>query len=150
MSEYIYITTNELQAYGASKGSFLQFMKTINAELKQEKLNKNIFVHTTSPGMVWTNLLAKGDIGDNDNNEPLFEPKTTWIINALTENVQTVTSWLVPRIRGVATKKKPKPNYYPQYLTTASATLRIMGGAFFGYGKNRFVDSKGYAVQNIE
>ena len=131
--------------YGATKGGYLNIMKSLNKELKMAKV-KNVYVHSLSPGMVWTNLLANKENIAND--EPVIsDPKRGWIINALTEDATVVTEWMVPKIRGVVSMKRPRNSYEINFLVKYNAIARIMGGAFFGYNKNRFVDKDGMAVQ---
>ena len=139
------MATPRFLTYGATKGAFLNILKSLNKELKLAKLD-NVYVHSLSPGMVWTNLLAnKVHI---DKQEPVIsDPKRGWIINALTEDAAVVTDWMVPKIRGVVTMKRPRHSFEINFLIKSNAIARMLGGAFFGYNKDRFVDKDGMAVQ---
>eukprot|EP01084_Bolivina_argentea_P180427 311727_1 len=143
------MTTPKFLAYGVSKGGFKNLMNSLNKELKQAKLNDQIFVHTLSPGMVWTHLMARKK--SVDANEAVYDnPKQYWILNALLDTCHNVCHWLVPRIRGIATKRKPKGGYFPQYLTKSAAFANILRASLFGYNKGRFIDAKGMAAQPVE
>jgi len=64
--------------------------------------------------------------------------------------VDVVTEWMVPCIRGVATKKRPRPAYEINWLTKMNVFGRIAGGLFFGYNKERFIDKNGMPVQDTK
>ena len=141
--------TPRFVSYGATKGGFLNIMNSVNKELKLAGMNKKVFMHSLSPGMVWTNLLANKQ--NIDNNKPVVsDPKSYWIMNALTEDVEIVTGWMVPKIRGVVCMKKSKAGFQVNFLTKYSAFGRILRGAFFGYNKEKYINKKGLAVQDTK
>lgn len=51
--------TPRFAAYGATKRSLAQLGKSLEAELKMQKIG-NVGIHNLSPGMVTTNLLMSG------------------------------------------------------------------------------------------
>merc|ERR1712157_204816 len=116
--------------YGVSKGGYLNILRTLNEELKLAKLNDRIFLHSLQPGMAWTHLFSK-----EKNEAVLSNPKAYKVVNALLEDVDVVTEWMVPRIRGVATRRRPRAAYEINFLTKTSVAARIAGGLLFGYNK---------------
>jgi len=142
------MATPRFLTYGATKGGFLNILRSLNKELKMAKMD-NIYVHSLSPGMVWTHLLANKE--NIENQVPVIsDPKKGWIINALTEDATVVTEWMVPKIRGVVTMKRPRHSFEINFLIKSNAMARILGGMLFGYNKGRFVDENGMAVQPIK
>lgn len=69
------------------------------------------------------------------------------IFNILAEQPDTVASWMVPRMRGVAVTKKGRrraTGTYHKYLTMPGAVWRflwfgLLRGAFFGVDRHRIL-----------
>ncbi|KAK9839985.1 hypothetical protein WJX74_001479 [Apatococcus lobatus] len=119
--------TPRFAAYGATKRSLAQFIKSLQAELKMQQIS-NVGIHNLSPGMVTTELLMSGA----DTQVAKF------FINCLAEEPATVAQYLVPRIRQVPTTSKglggggkaldirflTKPKAYSQILLRLIAQQR--------------------------
>eukprot|EP00877_Chromochloris_zofingiensis_P005359 jgi/Chrzof1/14824/Cz09g17200.t1_NOL[v5.2] len=124
--------TPRFAAYGATKRSLAQLGKSLEAELKMQKIG-NVGIHNLSPGMVTTNLLMSG----------ANTPTAKFFVNCLAEEPNTVASYLVPRIRKVpeqaTTLTGGMNSQYIQYLTKPKAYGQILGRLLTGARKNRFV-----------
>eukprot|EP00457_Paulinella_chromatophora_P010557 gb/GEZN01010665.1/.p1 GENE.gb/GEZN01010665.1/~~gb/GEZN01010665.1/.p1 ORF type:complete len:319 (-),score=20.78 gb/GEZN01010665.1/:220-1176(-) len=83
------MATENYGVYGFTKAGYVQFLKTINKELKTKKLSK-IAVHNIQPGIVFSEMTVH------------CQPQNRWLFSVLGEYPDTVASWLVPRIRGVS------------------------------------------------
>jgi chlorophyll(ide) b reductase len=121
--------TSGYAAYGATKRAMPQLSGSLNAELKNLKLDKKIGVHNLSPGMVLTDLLLSDST-----------PVIRKFFNVLAEEPETVASYLVPKIREVEGSGK-----YIRFLSNTDGILRILkgfpqiifGGRFFDFQGNR-------------
>jgi len=122
--------TPRFAAYGATKRGLQQFSKSLQAELKMQKI-ENVVVHNLSPGMVTTELLMSG----------ANTPQAKFFINCLAEPPAHVAEFLVPRVRQVLDSNGNGPTKPTciQYLTQGKALAQIAGRALFGLRKNRWV-----------
>eukprot|EP00039_Didymoeca_costata_P004103 m.71337 g.71337 ORF g.71337 m.71337 type:complete len:313 (+) comp12237_c0_seq3:189-1127(+) len=114
--------TANTAVYGCTKAAVPQLGKSLSAELKS---NKNVGVHTLSPGMVMTDLLLEGN----------RTKRTLKIFNILAELPSTTAEWLVPRVRAVA--KSKKSGAYIRYLTMPGVIWRFLT---FWNRKNRLIN----------
>ena len=87
--------TADYAAYGATKRSVPQFIKSLSAQTRKRGDFNNIPFHQLSLGMVLTDLLLK--------NNP--SPQVKRIFNMLAEEPTTVAAGLVPRIRKTSTSR---------------------------------------------
>jgi len=112
--------SHKLAAYGATKGSMPQLVKTLKTEIN----NKKIGVRTISPGMVMTDLLKKN-----------ANPEAIKIFNILAELPEVVAAKLVPKIR--KTKGFGKEI---SFLSSYGVMWRFITA---GKRKNKFYDEDG-------
>lgn len=112
--------SHKLAAYGATKSSMPQLVKTLKTEIN----NKKIGVRTISPGMVMTDLLIK-----NTTTEAIK------IFNILAELPETVAAKLVPKIRKAKGFGKEI-----RFLSGSGVMWRFMTA---GSRKNKFYDEEG-------
>ncbi len=112
--------SHKLAAYGATKSSIPQLVKTLKTEIN----NKKIGVRTISPGMVMTDFLKKN-----------ANPDAIKIFNILAELPEVVAAKLVPKIR--KTKGFGKEI---SFLSSIGVMWRFMTA---GKRKNRFYDEEG-------
>ncbi|MCO5593858.1 hypothetical protein L7F22_047876 [Adiantum nelumboides] len=119
--------TPRFAAYGATKRSLLQLTKSLQAELKMQRI-KNVVIHMLSPGMVTTDLLMSGS----------DTPQAKFFINVLAEPAETVAEFLVPRVRGLSENGSTKPTYI-RFLTGFKAYSQILSRLLFNARKNRYV-----------
>lgn len=122
--------TADYAAYGATKRSVPQLIKSLNAQAGKRGDLNNIRFHQLSPGMVLTDLLLK--------NNPT--PQVKRIFNMLAEEPTTVAAELVPHIR--ETVEKDARNKYIAFLTIPKAVFRLTTGFLFGFRKNMFFDER--------
>lgn len=118
-------TTPKFAAYGATKAGLVQFMKTINAELKQK--GERPRVNLCSPGMVITDLLLR--------NEATVAPDLRRIFNILCERPSTVAAWLVPRLRDATLAQRF--GLHIRFLTMAGVVWRFLTAR---RRRNRLID----------
>lgn len=110
----------KLATYGITKNSIPYLTKTLAEENKE----KNIGIHTISPGMVLTDLIL-----------PHVTKENTKIFNILCEKPDAVAKFLVPRMRKIAGTAKQI-----SYLTKRKALWRFVNAR---KKKNRFFDNEG-------
>jgi len=115
--------TANFSAYGVSKAGFIQLVNSLTTEAKP----LNIGVHTLQPGMVITDLLVRDTT----------KPSAFKIFNILAEMPETVSAYLVPRIRAVSDSKKTGVKI--RYLRTEGVIYRFL--TFF-LRRNRLIDEK--------
>eukprot|EP00271_Cylindrocystis_brebissonii_P004121 TRINITY_DN1559_c1_g1_i1.p1 TRINITY_DN1559_c1_g1~~TRINITY_DN1559_c1_g1_i1.p1 ORF type:complete len:396 (-),score=56.44 TRINITY_DN1559_c1_g1_i1:570-1595(-) len=119
--------TPRFAAYGATKRSLAQLTKSLQAELGMLDI-KNVTVHNLSPGMVTTELLMAG----------ATTRQARFFINALAEPADEVASYLVPRVREVATSGRSSSSYI-RFLTSPKAYSQILARLLFRARKDRYV-----------
>lgn len=117
-------STPEYAAYGATKRSIPQLVKSLNAEAA----NTRARFHVLSPGMVLTDLLLGGNPA----------PRVRKFFNWLAEEPETVSTELIPRICGVI--DNDKKNCYIAFLTIPKAVFRLATGFLLGFRRNKFFD----------
>ncbi|MCO5573307.1 hypothetical protein L7F22_027076 [Adiantum nelumboides] len=122
--------TPRFAAYGATKRSLLQLTKSLQAELKMQRM-KNVVIHMLSPGMVTTDLLMSGS----------DTPQAKFFINVLAEPADTVAEFLVPRVRALSENGSTKPTYI-RFLTGFKAYSQILSRLLFNARKNRYVQEE--------
>lgn len=131
-------------SYGFSKAGLLQLMGTLNKE--NEACNNGIIIHTVSPGMVMTDLL----LSDVQTKSALT------IFNILAENPDTVSEWLVPRMRACCTTSSEKRVQQQRttrggqhicYLTMPSVLFRFLTSSF---RRNRLVNVDTFEFRQYE
>lgn len=117
-------STPEYAAYGATKRSIPQLVKSLNVEVA----NTRARFHVLSPGMVLTDLLLRGSTS----------PRVRKVFNWLAEEPETVSSNLIPRICDVI--DNDKRNRYVAFLTIPKALFRLATGFLLGFRRNKFFD----------
>lgn len=117
-------STPEYAAYGATKRSIPQLVKSLNVEAAKTRAR----FHVLSPGMVLTDLLLRGSTS----------PRVRKVFNWLAEEPETVSSNLVPRICDVI--DNDKRNRYIAFLTIPKALFRLATGFLLGFRRNKFFD----------
>lgn len=117
-------STPEYAAYGATKRSVPQLVKSLNVEAKDTRAR----FHVLSPGMVLTDLLLSGSSA----------PRVRKIFNWLAEEPETVSTNLIPRICDVV--DNDKKNRYISFLTIPKAIYRLATGFLLGFRRNKFFD----------
>ncbi|KAK9861543.1 hypothetical protein WJX84_011294 [Apatococcus fuscideae] len=124
--------TPRFAAYGATKRSLAQFIKSLQAELKMQGI-ANVGIHNLSPGMVTTELLMSGA----DTQIAKF------FINCLAEEPTTVAQYLVPKIRRAPADSKTLGGAGKaldiRYLTKPKAYAQILMRLIGQQRKNRWV-----------
>ena len=118
--------TQEFAPYGASKGGYLQIVKTLGKELKTH-VPVAIGVHMVQPGMIITDLLLHNKPEDE------IEDRLRFVFNVLAERPETVAQWIVPRVRALPATRS---GIYLRYLTTTSVIWRFLT---FPWRKNRLI-----------
>ena len=137
-------STERNLGYGASKAGYIQFTKTLNKEISLFKNDiGNIKIHILQPGMVMTELMlnypvsdvkdVKGGDGDSSRKaKPIIQNlNRVNIFNALVEEHDVVTEYLVGKVRGIKTNNI-KAGQTVEWLTKMYAVGCIVGGLFFG------------------
>ncbi|MHA2366676.1 MAG: SDR family oxidoreductase [Candidatus Hodarchaeales archaeon] len=119
----------KLTTYGSSKRSIPYLTSAISKEVHEmnELKDKNVGIHTISPGMVLTELLTNHVTSENAN-----------IFNILAEKPDTVAKKLVPKIRKTSGKSESI-----RYLSRIGVMKRFLTAKS---RKNRFFDEKGKPV----
>lgn len=102
------VATPHSASYGASKRALPQLTLSLAKECK----GTGVSVHIVSPGMVMTDLLCT--------EENLEKRNTVRIFNILAELPQTVSDWMVPRMRGITGTGK-----YFRFLTAHGVVWRF-------------------------
>ncbi|KAI5073565.1 hypothetical protein GOP47_0011578 [Adiantum capillus-veneris] len=122
--------TPRFAAYGATKRSLLQLTKSLQAELKMQRI-KSVVIHMLSPGMVTTDLLMSGS----------DTPQAKFFINVLAEPADMVAEFLVPRVRALLENGMTKPTYI-RFLTGFKAYSQILSRLLFNARKNRYLQEE--------
>lgn len=100
--------------YGATKSGIVQFSKSVQAELKQQKNNK-VFLHVISPGLMKTQLLLEN-----------LDPTTMAIMDILADSPSTVADSLSKEI--MRTVLQPtKSHTFIRYFNILNILKRLSG-----------------------
>jgi chlorophyll(ide) b reductase len=127
------MSTPTYSVYGATKRALPQFMKSVVAANRTEKIT--VGVHTISPGMVITDMLM------NYGNEVTNSTKA--VFNILAELPSTTSKWLVGQIRSTSNCT----GTYPKFLTIPGGLLRF---ATAPLRRGKIFDSQGNFSKQAE
>ena len=121
--------TRKYAAYGCTKAALPQLARSLQAELSQDK---PIAVHTISPGMVYTDLIACG--------KDAFGSSGNFFVNAFAEEAHVTARIIVPQVLALhsQTQQAGTPTRKVQVLTPLVAVEKLGRRLLFGQNKGRW------------
>ncbi len=114
-------------AYGATKAALPQLTKSLQKEVPA---GAPVAVHTLSPGMVQTELIACG--------KDAFGAGGRFFVNALSEPPQVAAAIIVPQLLALAAEPRPGASKRVAVLTPLVAAQKLLRRVLLQEGKGRY------------
>lgn len=122
--------TKKFAAYGYTKAGMGQLSRTLQVEVN-EAGGPSVGVHTISPGMIFTEMIASGRYS--------FGERGRFFVNLLAEDANVVADSLVQQIRAVVAKPEAKSKTQSiQYLKPPDVFKRLLARLVWGKNKDRW------------
>eukprot|EP00963_Diacronema_lutheri_P014227 scaffold2858_cov659-Pavlova_lutheri.AAC.198 len=131
--------TKKFAAYGYTKAGMGQLSRTLQVEVN-EAGGPSVGVHTISPGMIFTEMIASGRYS--------FGERGRFFVNLLAEDANVVADSLVQQIRAVVAKPEAKSKTQSiQYLKPPDVFKRLLARLVWGKNKDRWYPERELAQE---